>query len=171
MLAPYLFLAAIMTGGLILLALFGEYKFIALEPFMARECQYTKWMPTASGRNPAGEPVGREEIDAAPLQTETVEKLLVSSRLISMTPEEAQEQWGRMTSEKCFRYDMGEPLKKTRNFLQRTNNYSRTHPDSCSAPNHEFIGTFYRPHEGVGATPNTGMPLPNLNTVQSARFA
>jgi hypothetical protein len=66
-----------------------------------------------------------------------------------------------MTSERCFRSDVGEPLKKTRNFLQRTNNYSRTHPDDCSAPNHEMVGTFYRPHDGVGATPKTGMPLPS----------
>jgi hypothetical protein len=165
MLAPYLFLAAIMVGGLVLLALFGEYKFVALEPFMARECQDTTWIPTASGRNPTETPVGREEVTAEPAKFEG--KLLTSERLIPLTPEESQDYWGRMTSEKCFRSDMAEPLNKTRNFLQRTNNYSRSHPDSCSAPNHEFIGTFYRPHEGVGATPETGMPMPNLNPAQS----
>ncbi len=168
--APYVFLAAIMLGGLVLVALFGDYKFYALEPFLARECQDTKWMPTASGRN-AGIPTGTEEREGATLGLEGNEKLLVSQRLVSMTPEESQENWGRMTSEKCFRYDMGEPLKKTRNFLQRTNNYSRSHPDSCSAPNHEFIGTFYRPHEGVGATPASGMPLPALNSIQSMLLA
>jgi hypothetical protein len=165
MLAPYLFLAAIMVGGLVLLALFGEYKFVALEPFMARECQDTAWIPTASGKNPTETPVGREEMIAESAKFDG--KILVSDRLIALTPEESQDYWGRMTSERCFRSDMGEPLKKTRNFLQRTNNYSRSHPDSCSAPNHEFIGTFYRPHEGVGATPETGQQMPNLNSAQT----
>lgn len=164
MLAPYLFLAAIMIGGLVLLALLGEYKFVALEPFMGKECQ-DSWIPTASGRDYKGTPEGVEEVDAVPIRSEG--HLLVSDRLIAQTPEESQENWSRLTSERCYRSDMGEPLKKTRNFLQRTNNYSRTHPDSCSAPNHEFIGTFYRPHEGVGATPATGMPLPDLNKAQS----
>ncbi len=168
MLAPYLFLSAIIVGGLVLLALFGEYKFIALEPFMA--CQ-DSWIPTASGRDYKGTPEGHEEVDAAPIRTPSTEMILVSDRLIPQTPEEAQGNWSRMTSERCYRSDMGEVLKPTRNFLQRTNNYSRSHPDSCSAPNHEFIGTFYRPHEGIGATPESGMPLPDLNKAQSMLLA
>jgi hypothetical protein len=72
----------------------------------------------------------------------------------------AEANWGQMTSERCYRTDIGESLKKTRNYLQRTNNYTHAHPDSCSAPNHELIGTFYTPFDGVGRTPATGLPYP-----------
>ena len=88
------------------------------------------------------------------------EKLVESAALPAMGTKEAEANWGALTSEKCFRADIGEALKPTRNFLQRTNNYQRAHPDSCSAPNHEFIGTFYTPFEGVGRYPSTGMNFP-----------
>jgi hypothetical protein len=88
------------------------------------------------------------------------EKLLVSEALHPLSQTDAMENWSRMTSEKCFRTDAGEVLKPVGSFLQRTNNYKRTHPDDCSAPSHEFVGTFYKPHEGVGATPASGLPLP-----------
>lgn len=88
------------------------------------------------------------------------EKLLADGRLPPMTLEEAEGNWGQMTSERCYRTDLGESLKKTRNFLQRTNNYPHAHPDSCSAPNHEFVGTFYTPFDGVGRYPATGLPYP-----------
>lgn len=86
------------------------------------------------------------------------EKLL--DTLPAMGVEEAQQNWAQMTSERCYRTDIGESLKPTRNFLQRTNNYKREHPDSCSAPNHEFVGTFYTPFDGVGRTPATGTNYP-----------
>ena len=78
----------------------------------------------------------------------------------SMTTREALKNWGKMTSERCYRSDIGESLKLTRNYLQRTNNYQRSHPDSCSAPNHELIGTFYTPFDGVGRTPASGANYP-----------
>ena len=90
----------------------------------------------------------------------TSEKLVESARLPAMSVEEAESNWGSLTSEKCYRADIGESLKKTRNYLQRTNNYQREHPDSCSAPNHEFIGTFYTPKDGVGRYPETGTKYP-----------
>lgn len=88
------------------------------------------------------------------------EKLLTSEALHPFSQADGMENWSRMTSEKCLRVDAGEILKPVGNYLQRTNNYKRTHPDDCSAPNHEFIGTFYKPHEGVGASPTSGLPLP-----------
>lgn len=88
------------------------------------------------------------------------EKLLTSDTLSPFSQADGMENWSRMTSEKCLRTDAGEVLKPVGSFLQRTNNYKRTHPDDCSAPNHEFVGTFYKPHEGVGATPASGLPLP-----------
>lgn len=88
------------------------------------------------------------------------EKLVESAALPAMTIAEADSHWGEMTSERCYRTDIGESLKKTRNFLQRTNNYPRQHPDSCSAYYHEMIGTFYKPFDGVGRTPAAGDNYP-----------
>ena len=85
------------------------------------------------------------------------EKLL---NLPIMDKETAVQNWGRMTSESCYHADKSEELKPTRNFLQRTNNYVHTNPDSCSAPNHEFVGTFYNPFDGVGSAPESGKHIP-----------
>jgi hypothetical protein len=154
----YVYLAVFLVLMVAVLAYSGEEKFKALETFIGLS---DGWMPTASGRNPEGEPQPAEAtLQGAVAKSIETEKLLASDRLIPMAAEEADGAWGKLTSERCYRSDMGEVLKPTRNFLQRTNNYPRSHPDSCSAPNHEFIGTFYRPHEGVGATPATGLPYP-----------
>ena len=157
----YFFIAVLVVLCLTVLAYAGEDKFKALETFVGLRAE-DAWMPTASGRNPEGIPVGAAAtLEGAPIKTVETEMLLTSDRLIPMTAEESTTAWGKYTSERCYRSDMGEVLKPTRNFLQRTNNYPRSHPDSCSAPNHEFVGTFYRPHEGVGATPATGLPYPD----------
>jgi hypothetical protein len=87
-------------------------------------------------------------------------RLIESSGLPGMSTSESLANLGKMTSERCFRADIGESLKKTRNYLQRTNNYQRTHPDSCSAPRHEFVGTFYKPEDGVGLRPAVGTNYP-----------
>jgi hypothetical protein len=150
----------VIVGLLILLRYLGQTKFRLMEEAFAANGKDT-WMPTASGRNPEGEPVGvSSDTDGEQLTAPSFEKLLASDRLVPMSAEEAVGHWSQMTSERCFRSDMAEPLRKTRNYLQRTNNYPRSHPDSCSAPNHEMIGTFYKPHEGVGAKPASGLPFP-----------
>jgi hypothetical protein len=74
---------------------------------------------------------------------------------------EAEAGWDKTTSQVCYQTDAGEVLKKTRNYLQRTNNYPRKYPDSCSAPFHEFLGTFYEPATGgIGQTPADGTNYP-----------
>lgn len=90
----------------------------------------------------------------------STETIVENAKLKAMPLQQARANWGEMTSEKCYRSDIGESLKKTRNYLQRTNNYQRSHPDSCSAPNHEFVGTFYTPFDGVGRTPDSGADYP-----------
>lgn len=148
---------------MIVLKQLGQRKFQLMERFVAGPMKTeTNWMPTASGQHPEGEPMGVLESEEAglDLKSPVIEKLLTSDRLVPMPAEEAEGHWSQTTSERCFRSDQAEPLRKVRNFLQRTNNYSRSHPDSCSAPNHEFVGTFYRPHEGVGAKPASGLPYP-----------
>ena len=141
----------------IVLAILSNYKFDDLarfKQFLLRSEGFQNQFGSA------GIPEGIQEADLASVDSVQTEKLIASETLVPFTEEEAVANWSRMTSEKCFKVDIGEKLKPVRNFLQRTNNYQRTHPDSCSAPNHEFVGTFYRPHEGVGATPASGLPLP-----------
>jgi len=90
----------------------------------------------------------------------STEKLL-SPMLQPLTMLEAEAAWDKTTSQVCYQTDAGEVLKKTRNYLQRTNNYPRKYPDSCSAPFHEFLGTFYAPSTGgIGQTPATGTNYP-----------
>jgi len=48
------------------------------------------------------------------------------------------------TSERCFNSDFGRRIEKTGNLSQLTNNYKRGSPDSCSAPNHDLLLSFYR---------------------------
>lgn len=100
----------------------------------------------------------------SPGPPETGERLLADGTVPAMGKAEALSNWGSKTSENCYRSDIGESLKKTRNFLQRTNNYSRTHPDSCTAPLHEFVGTFYTPANGVGNMPSSGTQMPDFKT-------
>jgi hypothetical protein len=139
-----------------ILAILARYKFSVLDYFknlFRQEGFQNPWIPETT-------PEGVADSDLAPAMAVQTEKLLTSDRLIPLTEDQAVANWSRMTSEKCFRSDMGEQLKPVGNYLQRTNNYVRSHPDSCSAPNHEFVGTFYQPHEGIGATPASGLPFP-----------
>ncbi len=141
---------------LVILAVISNYKFddlARLKQFWNSEAFQNPWIPTVT-------PEGVHESDLAPVNVTSNEKLIGSESLVPLSEQDAVANWSRMTSEKCFKIDLGERLKPVGNYLQRTNNYQRTHPDSCSAPNHEFVGTFYKPHEGVGATPPTGYPLP-----------
>jgi hypothetical protein len=88
------------------------------------------------------------------------EKLL-SPLIPILSPLSAEAAWDKTTSQVCYQNDAGEVLKKTRNYLQRTNNYPRSYPDSCSAPFHEMIGTFYEPSiGGVGQIPPSGTDFP-----------
>ena len=117
----------------------------------------------ASSFVPSVAPGGYEEdsvLSPAAAMNIGAEKLLLSSALPAMGLPEAEERWAKMTSETCYRSDIGESLKKTRNYLQRTNNYQHEYPDSCSAPNHEFVGTFYTPWNGVGNKPEGGGDYP-----------
>ena len=90
----------------------------------------------------------------------TTEKLLAPT-IQPLSVLDAEAAWDKTTSQVCYQHDAGEVLKKTRNYLQRTNNYPRSYPDSCSAPFHEFLGTFYEPSMGgVGQTPKSGTDFP-----------
>jgi len=139
----------------VLFALFGDY---ARSLLMKRE-----GFATNGTHDGAITPGGDDEISVlspGSALSSSNEKLVESAALPAMSVEEAEANWGALTSEKCYRADIGESLKKTRNYLQRTNNYKRSHPDSCSAPSHELIGNFYKPTEGVGRYPLSGTHYP-----------
>ena len=48
-----------------------------------------------------------------------------------------------ITSEACRLQDASEDMKLNGDYSQRTNNYLRKFPDSCSAPRHEMLLDFY----------------------------
>lgn len=50
----------------------------------------------------------------------------------------------KQTAEHCYNSDFEAQTQKVRSYSQRTNNYKRAGPDSCSAPTHELVGNFYR---------------------------
>jgi len=111
-------------------------------------------------------------VDMAPLGTEDSSRLspgaalsLSTEKLLSdfipvQSDQTAEDAWAKIPSQTCLATDQGETLKPSRSYYQRTNNYKRTHPDDCSAPFHEMLGTFYAPTLGVGATVPSGLPLP-----------
>jgi len=115
---------------------------------------------------------GSGEVDMAPLGTDDPSRLspgaalsLSTEKLLSdfipvQSEQTAEDAWAKIPSQTCLATDQGEKLKPSRSYYQRTNNYKRTHPDDCSAPFHEMLGTFYAPTLGVGATIPTGLPLP-----------
>lgn len=43
----------------------------------------------------------------------------------------------------CYGKDFQNRIQLTGNYVQRTNNYKRANPDSCSAPFHELVNNFY----------------------------
>jgi hypothetical protein len=144
----------------------GILVLVAIYIFRTLQEGYTNPNVSPSLFVPRVTPGGNEELsDLNPAGTNNInnEKIIASSELPPMSELEAVTNWGKMTSEKCFRSDIGESLKKTRNYLQRTNNYKHMHPDSCSAPNHEFVGTFYTPFDGVGRYPLPGTNFPKLS--------
>jgi len=70
----------------------------------------------------------------------------VPDLLLETAPAERQDNVLRYkTSQRCFESDFQEQSNKVGSYVQRTNNYKRAGPDSCSAPNHEFVGSFYEP--------------------------
>jgi hypothetical protein len=49
----------------------------------------------------------------------------------------------RLNSCACYNLDFQNRIQLTGNYVQRTNNYKRANPDSCSAPFRELVNNFY----------------------------
>jgi len=68
---------------------------------------------------------------------------------------------GTLTQQKCFEQDGHRLPEVMGSYIQRTNNYKHTYPDSCSAPFKELVGSFYAPREGsIGAPVPVGAKMP-----------
>lgn len=142
--------------GLALVLLRGVWSKCAREGFAAATATADALalnVPTSAfvpvGPAPGGVDAATAPSAPAPAMNAAAE-LLLSDRVPVLPSNVARAQWATMTSERCLAVDAGEALKPVGTFAQRTNNYRRSHPDDCSAPSHELIGTFYAPAEGVG---------------------
>lgn len=49
----------------------------------------------------------------------------------------------KLNSCACYGIDFQNRIQLTGNYVQRTNNYKRLNPDSCSAPFRELVNNFY----------------------------
>ncbi len=49
-----------------------------------------------------------------------------------------------LTAEKCYKIDESIEMEKLGSYEQKTNNYKRGTPDSCSALRKELVGSFYK---------------------------
>ena len=58
-----------------------------------------------------------------------------------------QQVQGTLTSQSCYNSDYEVKLENVGNFNQRTNNYIHKDAESCSAPLHEFVGSYYKVNE------------------------
>lgn len=56
-----------------------------------------------------------------------------------------------VTADKCYCADQSTNIELMGDgkFNQITNNYKRIYPDSCSAPNHDLVLSFYKPGDGA----------------------
>lgn len=54
------------------------------------------------------------------------------------------------TAQRVAEIDQTRSLELGGQYVQRTNNYRRRYPDNWTAPLSEFVGSVYRPKDGVG---------------------
>jgi hypothetical protein len=141
------------------IVLIFEFKYVWITQLL----QYVGIEKFESGSGDVDLPIpGLDEtsrLSPGPAMSLSTEKLL-SDFVPVQANSVALKAWSKIPSQTCLASDQGERLKPSRSYYQRTNNYMRTHPDDCSAPYHEMLGTFYAPTLGVGATLPSGLPLP-----------
>jgi hypothetical protein len=54
------------------------------------------------------------------------------------------------TAQRVAEIDQTRQMELGGQYVQRTNNYRRRYPDNWTAPASEFVGSMYRPKDGVG---------------------
>lgn len=76
--------------------------------------------------------------------------------LAGVLPNAPRDTLSCITSRGCVRVDFERRTDLTGNYRQLTNNYKRGYPDSCSAPFHELVLSFYKPETLSSMVPSLG---------------
>jgi hypothetical protein len=59
-------------------------------------------------------------------------------------PDAETDRPGSLTAQTCYETDFQTRFQPLSSYLQRTNNYKRATPDSCSSPMTQFVNSFYK---------------------------
>jgi hypothetical protein len=66
------------------------------------------------------------------------------SLLNDVLPLKDKQNYGGLNSQTCYDTSFTTRLEHTGNYLQRTNNYRRKDPESCTTPKQEFVNAYYK---------------------------
>ena len=66
------------------------------------------------------------------------------SLLDGVLPLKDKQSDGRLNSQSCYDASFTHRIERTGNYLQRTNNYRRKDPESCTTPFQEFVNAYYK---------------------------
>lgn len=64
--------------------------------------------------------------------------------LRGVLPDAEKDTVGVLSAQGCYETDFQTRFQPVHNYLQRTNNYKRAAPDSCSSPMTQFVTSFYK---------------------------
>ena len=64
--------------------------------------------------------------------------------LRGVLPDAEKDTVGVLSAQTCYETDFQTRFQPVHNYLQRTNNYKRAAPDSCSSPMTQFVTSFYK---------------------------
>ena len=64
--------------------------------------------------------------------------------LRGVLPDAEKDTVGLLGAQGCYESDFQTRFQPVQNYLQRTNNYKRAAPDSCSSPMTQFVTSFYK---------------------------
>ena len=64
--------------------------------------------------------------------------------LRGVLPDAEKDTVGTLGAQGCYEGDFQTRFQPVSNYLQRTNNYKRAAPDSCSSPMTQFVTSFYK---------------------------
>jgi hypothetical protein len=64
--------------------------------------------------------------------------------LRGVLPDAEKDTVGLLGAQGCYEGDFQTRFQPVSNYLQRTNNYKRAAPDSCSSPMTQFVTSFYK---------------------------
>lgn len=64
--------------------------------------------------------------------------------LRGVLPDAEKDKLNFLSAQTCYETDFQKRFEPVHNYLQRTNNYKRAAPDSCSSPMTQFVTSFYK---------------------------